>query len=144
MKLEHGMNCGALGFDGYDAGECTCGLEWRIRLQTEQEMHAAWRKRAEEAEKRANDVEAKLALLNSFYASDAEENEEEKLARATMRTVELACAANNLIDYCEAHNWGTIPIPFASINPLLKLLGRAQYPGTPAAPAPEGKQGKQP
>lgn len=49
--LKHSMNCGALGFDGYDAGECTCGLDWRIKLQTEQEMHAAWRKRAEEAEK---------------------------------------------------------------------------------------------
>jgi hypothetical protein len=29
---------------------CTCGLEYRIALATEQEMHAAWRKRAEEAE----------------------------------------------------------------------------------------------
>lgn len=29
---------------------CTCGLEWRIRLRTEMEMHNAWRKRAEEAE----------------------------------------------------------------------------------------------
>lgn len=36
--------------------ECTCGLEWRIKLQTEQEMHNAWRKRAEEAE-------AELAML---------------------------------------------------------------------------------
>ena len=49
--MKHSMNCGATGFDGYDVGECTCGLTWRIQLRTEQEMHAAWRKRAEEAEK---------------------------------------------------------------------------------------------
>lgn len=29
---------------------CTCGLRWRIELQTEREMHQAWRKRAEESE----------------------------------------------------------------------------------------------
>lgn len=48
----HGMNCPAL--NPNSERECTCGLEWRIRLQTEQTMHAAWRKRAEEAET-AND-----------------------------------------------------------------------------------------
>lgn len=48
MKLEHGRNCHALGKVG-DAG-CTCGLRYRIELQTEREMHNAWRKRAEEAE----------------------------------------------------------------------------------------------
>lgn len=46
--LEHGMNCDAL-IPGNDEA-CTCGLKWRIALQTEQTMHAAWRKRAEEAE----------------------------------------------------------------------------------------------
>lgn len=45
--LKHGMNCPGLIPLGDD---CTCGLTWRIKLQTEQEMHAAWRKRAEEAE----------------------------------------------------------------------------------------------
>ncbi len=47
--LQHGMNCPAL-ILGADQDECQCGLKWRIRLRTEQEMHAAWRKRAEEAE----------------------------------------------------------------------------------------------
>jgi hypothetical protein len=37
---------------------------------------------------------------------------------------EFKRAANLLIDYCEDHDWGTMPEPFASINPLLKLLGR--------------------
>lgn len=31
-------------------GPCTCALDERIALQTEQTMSAAWRKRAEEAE----------------------------------------------------------------------------------------------
>jgi hypothetical protein len=31
--------------------DCTCGLYWRVQLQTEREMHNAWRKRAEEAER---------------------------------------------------------------------------------------------
>lgn len=46
-SLAHAMNCG--GYAGWDE-DCTCGLEWRIALRTEQEMHRAWRKRAEEAE----------------------------------------------------------------------------------------------
>lgn len=47
-KLTHGMNCpGTMNDMDQD---CTCGLKWRIELQTEQTMHAAWRKRAEEAE----------------------------------------------------------------------------------------------
>lgn len=33
-------------------------------------------------------------------------------------------AAKLLIDYCEDHNWGTMPEPFDSIKPLLKLLER--------------------
>jgi hypothetical protein len=48
VELKHGMNCPA--YPGSDDA-CTCGLEWRIKLQTENEMHAAWRKRAEEAER---------------------------------------------------------------------------------------------
>ena len=47
-QLSHGMNCSAL-TPGHD-DDCTCGLKWRISLQTEQTMSSAWRKRAEEAE----------------------------------------------------------------------------------------------
>jgi hypothetical protein len=56
--LTHGRCCSA-GFD-LDAN-CTCGLQYRIYLQTEQEMHAAWRKRAEEAESAL--VECRRAVL---------------------------------------------------------------------------------
>lgn len=48
-KLEqHGRNC-RFWNDQYET-DCNCGLRYRIELQTEREMHAAWRKRAEEAE----------------------------------------------------------------------------------------------
>lgn len=47
MTLEHTRSCPSL---TPGDGPCTCGLEFRIQLQTEQTMHAAWRKRAEEAE----------------------------------------------------------------------------------------------
>ena len=46
--LQHTRSCPALTPGNYE--ECTCGLRWRIELQTEREMHNAWRKRAEEAE----------------------------------------------------------------------------------------------
>lgn len=46
------------------------------------------------------------------------------IALAEHRDKELRDAANTLIDYIEAHGWGSIPEPYDSINPLLKLLGR--------------------
>lgn len=48
--LTHARSCPAL--TPMSDADCTCGLQWRIALQTEQTMHAAWRKRAEEAEAR--------------------------------------------------------------------------------------------
>lgn len=49
-SLLHTRSCAAMYGNG--TAECTCGLKWRVQLQTEQAMHAAWRKRAEEAEAR--------------------------------------------------------------------------------------------
>lgn len=52
-KLVHGMNCSAWHSEHgqeVNAEDCTCGLRFRIFVQTEQTLHAAWRKRAEEAE----------------------------------------------------------------------------------------------
>ena len=49
-KLGHTRSCPAL--TPGDDEDCTCGLIWRVRLQTEMTMHNAWRKRAEEAESR--------------------------------------------------------------------------------------------
>ena len=51
--LRHGRNCSAFHtIHGREVNVegCTCGLKWRIALSTEQTMHAAWRKRGEEAE----------------------------------------------------------------------------------------------
>lgn len=58
--LTHGMNCPAL-TPGNDE-DCTCGLRWRIELETEKAMHRAWRKRAEEAEAVHADLRAKLGV----------------------------------------------------------------------------------
>lgn len=52
-QLVHGMNCAAWHSEHgqeINGEDCTCGLRLRIYVQTEQTLHAAWRKRAEEAE----------------------------------------------------------------------------------------------
>lgn len=46
--MGHTRSCAAL---TPGDGPCTCALDERIALQTEREMHRAWRKRAEEAER---------------------------------------------------------------------------------------------
>jgi hypothetical protein len=52
--ITHKRNCAA--WHSPDTGcevnaeDCTCGYRYQIQLQTEQEMHKAWRKRGEEAE----------------------------------------------------------------------------------------------
>jgi hypothetical protein len=71
----HTRSCPQLG--GSDDA-CTCGLEWRIKLRTEQEMHAAWRKRAEEAERALSTPPApasEVALLGSLSDRDAPSDE---------------------------------------------------------------------
>jgi len=53
-RITHKRNCAA--WHSPDTGhevnaeDCTCGYRYQIQLQTEQEMHKAWRKRGEEAE----------------------------------------------------------------------------------------------
>lgn len=52
-KLQHKRNCSAWHSEhGHEINgeDCTCGLRFLIQVQTEQTLHAAWRKRAEEAE----------------------------------------------------------------------------------------------
>lgn len=48
-QLEHGLNCPGR-YEAEWMQSCTCCFKWRVALQTEQTMSAAWRKRAEEAE----------------------------------------------------------------------------------------------
>lgn len=61
--LAHARSCGMTGTQTTNAHEeCSCCLKERIAVQTEQTMHAAWRKRAEEAE--AANEEARELLRN--------------------------------------------------------------------------------
>lgn len=46
--MTHAANCNY--WTDHDDADCTCGVDWKIRWQTEREMYKAWRKRAEEAE----------------------------------------------------------------------------------------------
>lgn len=66
-QLTHTRSCPAL-TPGNDE-RCTCGLQWRIALQTEQTMHAAWRKRAEEAELDLTQVQKELRELRDWKES---------------------------------------------------------------------------
>jgi hypothetical protein len=49
IDLAHTRSCPELTPGSED--RCTCGLEFRKALATEQTMHLAWRKRAEDAER---------------------------------------------------------------------------------------------
>jgi hypothetical protein len=46
------------------------------------------------------------------------------LSTLELEIEEFKKAANLLIDYCIDHEWGMMPEPYDSINPLLKLLRR--------------------
>jgi hypothetical protein len=78
--LRHGMNCSGL-IPGNEV-DCTCGLRFRIEIQTEREMHNAWRKRAEEAEAEIDNLKKSLffmetesnKLRNWWRASEAKFN----------------------------------------------------------------------
>lgn len=47
--------------------DCTCSLRWRDMVRTEREMHAAWHKRAEEAE---NEICILRAFIREIVAID--------------------------------------------------------------------------
>lgn len=60
---EHTRSCEARSVTPPNDDYCTCALKERRWLRTEQEMHSAWRKRAEAAEARVRVLEKAL----SFY-----------------------------------------------------------------------------
>jgi len=88
--LQHGMNCGALSVHS-DSSACTCGLHWRKQLQTEQAMHAAWRKRAEEAEKTLLAAGNEISELSMIAT-----NIETRAERAESRVRELEEALKDI------------------------------------------------
>ena len=57
-QLTHTRSCGAL----TPGEDCTCCLQERQNTQTAETMHAAWRKRAEEAEQDRDTLKACLAV----------------------------------------------------------------------------------
>ena len=62
IDIGHTRSCAT--WDGStDQLACTCCLQVRIALSTEQTMHAAWRKRAEEAEAERDAALARIELL---------------------------------------------------------------------------------
>ncbi len=59
----HGMNCAYRS----DSDElCTCACRYHAAVDTERTMHAAWRKRAEEAEAENAELRARLAGTKMF------------------------------------------------------------------------------
>src|SRR5208283_919182 len=61
--LTHTRSCPAL-IPGNEE-ECTCGLLWRVQLQTEQTMHAAWEKRAYQGESERDAALARIVELEA-------------------------------------------------------------------------------
>ena len=79
-RESHGMNCAHRS----DSDEpCTCACRYHAAVDTERTMHAAWRKRAEEAERENADLRARLEA--------AEKDRDNELADNT--GLALKCAA---------------------------------------------------
>lgn len=72
--------------------------------------------RAEQAEQREK--------IESASWKEGYDRDQAEIERLKARAEQLQKAANLLLDYIDAHGWGSIPEPYDSINPLLKLLGR--------------------
>ena len=85
-RESHGMNCAHRS----DSDEpCTCACRYHAAVDTERTMHAAWRKRAEEAERENADLRARLEA--------AEKDRDNELADNT--GLALKCAA--LAEECD-------------------------------------------
>lgn len=105
-QLAHTRSCPRL---GRPMEECTCGLEYRIALQTEQTMHAAWEKRAYEAEA---EIEQLTRERDVWKAKVEGWDHTESRLRAALECIEkLLVAGNNGSDiamrseaYLEARN----------------------------------------
>lgn len=93
VQLTHAMNCPGLVIgDEYD---CTCGLKWRIQLQTEQTIHASWRKRSNEAEELN-------AILRAENATLQRENERMQTEVELLTIEKTAAVAANKAEF-EGH-----------------------------------------
>lgn len=76
-RENHGMNCAHRS----DSDEpCTCACRHHAAVDTERTMHAAWRKRAEEAERENADLRARLEAAEKERDEQAEDEEMKVLA----------------------------------------------------------------
>lgn len=67
----HGMNCAHRS----DSDEpCTCACRHHAAVDTERTMHAAWRKRAEQAERENADLRARLAAVTKDRDNELADN----------------------------------------------------------------------
>lgn len=108
--MSHSRSCPAL--IPLSDNDCTCGLTYRIALRTEQTMHAAWRKRAEEAE----------VLISEVAAASSEWRKKDSSKSDLLRVIGgLAniCAA---LDRIESRALAAVPAPAPPESPLISTL----------------------
>ena len=117
--MEHGMNCP----HHADKDEaCTCAL-------TERTMHAAWRKRAEEAETRIAALEAQVKSLTADRDAQAE----------AVRVLAAECEMSRVcVEPDPIYGWDEAPPPCRSLHGLARTRQDAkQTDANPIAAAVE-------
>lgn len=133
QAIRHGMNCPARVMA--NDSECTCGLQWRDALETERTMHAAWRKRAEEAEAKLNHSVDELEVRKSVEGMEKRRFEHgygtprERLDQLlnSMRQRELDAIAGCKAFRDDCINW------LRAVSMIVESVGNASTHGEKAA-----------
>lgn len=115
--------------------KCSCGLEWRDALETEKTMHAAWRKRAEEAESKLRRSVDELEVRKSVEGMEARRFEhgygtpQDRLTQLlnSMRQRELDAIAGCKAFRDDCVNW------LRAISMIVESVGNASTHGEKAA-----------
>src|SRR5712672_1051688 len=77
------------------------------------------------------DRDAPLYIVNSEFARTLERENtslREQLRVAQEELREFAYNARRFLYYCQAHNWGNMPEPYDSLNPLVSSMNKALPP----------------
>lgn len=96
--------------------DCTCGLRYRIELSTERTMHAAWRKRAEEAEAENTALRARVAALEGAL------RESEDAVKLDDKTREASRAVSDAITYAQNGGWTGATLDLSTLHLLFAVL----------------------
>ena len=127
---QHGRNCPAWKDPhGYECGDpCTCGLKWRIELVTERNMHAAWRKRAEEAEARISELESQLVTETERTEAwrVAAELESRKPEEGRWISVEERLPESGKVVLCQGFNYNDPTKGFWS-DPVVAIFQKGKF-----------------